>query len=830
MTELASLGKQFLKQYLSDCGVEIIKKGSGEWIRCINPEHDDKNPSCAFIPECGGTWIHCFSCGFSADIYRAATALEDKPSHGLGYIKENIEYILSKYSIPFDPIEFSEEQIEEFKFDSLYETVFKLMTSINSETSLPEFCDLKYAISRGWNSTTCAKLGIGSIKDYDKFIIALANSTRITKEELVKMGIRRSLFGPNFLTFCIKDYDGSVKGVVARYIPWTKGSDTPKYDNTGIEENPNYKKDELLYCSDIASKYKNLRLDIFEGYGSAVTAHQENYHNCVALGGTALTSSHIELIRSLGFTHINLVLDQDSTGTKKMEAYMEKFSGYNGLRVTTMDLPFTEEDRKVPGQNDPDYYIRKYGIGEYRKLKPIGVFEHMIRKHGENIDPESNPSFTSSFTKNMIKLLLNEEDLVERSQMIGTLSKYTKVDKEDIRAELQRLAANDVNKIRDDLTKKLKRVGNVDDLQSILDTSLYQIEHSSTTKKDRHLVSVAETVEFFDDVFQEMNSYKEGIHGWITGFTALDNKLDGIPKPLKAGRAIAIAGASQHGKSAILLNIAYQVALKNKDVAICYWAIDDNRKSIAYRLISMISGVPMKKILNNVKRSDEDVKAMKLAQDILRQLTTDRKLVFKDDKFGRNIAKAEAWIKDTQDATGNHIMFCIDSLHNVKNDSDTDSRIKVLTSSTWAKALTARVPATVLMTLEMVKNRIAGQKPNMISISETVKIEFDMDTIGIVWNEAVGSFTSLDNPMIKARWGFPGAYKPIIELDIQKNKSGAGERGSIYFKYDNETTGIVGCSSTLEVNDLPLEDIPFGNSSLKFDVHTKEEVDSDTGW
>lgn len=827
--ELAAQGKQFLRQYLSDCGVEIIKRGSGEWLKCINPDHPDNNPSCSFIPESNGTWIHCFSCGFSGDIYRAATALEDKPSSGLPYIRENIEYILTKYSIPFEPIEFTEEQLETFRYDSLYETVFKLMVATNSDTSLPEFCDLKYAQQRGWNSTTCAKLGIGSVKNFDKFIEALSNSTRIPKEDLQKMGIRRSLFGPDYLTFCIKDYDGSVKGVVARYINWTKGSDTPKYDNTGIEENPNYHKDELLYCSHIAGKYKSLRLDIFEGYGSAVTAHQENYHNCVALGGTALTTSHIELIRSLGFTHINLVLDQDKTGTKKMQAYMEKFSGYNGLRVTTMDLPFSEEDRAVEGQNDPDFFIRKYGIGEYRKLKPVGVFEHMIKKHGEEIDPDSNPSFTSSFTKSMIKLILNEEDLVERSQMINTLSKYTRVEKEDIRAELQRLTANDVNKLRDDLTKKLKRVGSVDDLQSILDTSLYQIENSSTTKKDRHLISVVETVEFFDDVFQEMNSYKEGIHGWVTGFTALDNKLDGIPKPLKAGRAIAFAGASQHGKSAILLNVALQVALNNKDAAICYWAIDDNRKSIAYRLISMISGVPMKKILNNVKRSDDDVKAMKMAQDILRQLTTDRKLVFKDDKFGRNIARAESWIKDTQDATGNHIMFCIDSLHNVKNESDSDSRIKVLTSSTWAKSLTARVPATVLMTLEMVKNRIAGQKPNMISISETVKIEFDMDTIGIVWNEAVGSFTSVDNPTVKAKWGHLGIYKPIIELDIQKNKSGAGERGSVYFKYDNETTAIVGCSSTLDCDNPPLENLSYGNTNLKFDVKT-EDVETDTGW
>jgi hypothetical protein len=236
----------------------------------------------------------------------------------------------------------------------------------------------------------------------------------------------------------------------------------------------------------------------------------------------------------------------------------------------------------------------------------------------------------------------------------------------------------------------------------------------------------------------------------------------------------------------------------------------------------------MKKVINNVRRSPEDIVAMTEAQNIIRELTNSRKLVFKDDKYGRSINKAEDWIKETQDATGNPILFCIDSLHNVKNESNSDTRIKLLSSSTWAKALTAKIPCTVMMTLELVKNRIAGQKPNLISISESGKMEFDMDTVGIVWNEVVGSFTNLNDPLVKAKWGSPGFYKPIIELDIQKNKAGAGERGSLYFKYDNETTGIVACSSTLDVRALPLKDLK-GPGELTFDIKDNES-ETDTGW
>lgn len=832
LKDLINKGKPFLRQYLEEMGVDINKKGQNEWIRCINPDHQDKNPSCAFVPESDDTYVHCFSCQFNSDIYTAAHCLENKPLTGVGFIRDNVEYILKKFNVEFEPLEFTDEQISNFRFDSVYETVYKLLTCLDKDSHDFIHNDISHAVKRGWNRDICKQLGVGTVKNYDKFLDALHASTRIAKPELVKMGITSELFGPEFITFCIRDYAGACKGVVARYLNWSKESSIPKYRNTSIDDNPFYHKDKLLYCLEIAKKYNSSRLDIFEGYGSAVTAQQEGYKNCIALGGTALTDNHVEIIRMLGFQHINLVLDQDKTGTEKMAQYIEKFSGYNGLKITTMNLPLTEDDLKVQGQNDPDFYIRKYGIGEYRKLKPVGVFEHLIKKNATNLDTDTNPTFTQSFAKSMIKLIINEPDLLERGQMINTLSRYTKLDRDDIKAEIARLESNDANRLKDDLLRGLKRANTVDDVQNILNKSINNIEATASTKKDRHLVSVAETIEFFDDVFVEMNAHKEGIHGWKTGFVPLDSMLDGIPKPLKAGRAIGLAGSSQHGKSALMLNIALQAALNNKDIAVCYWAIDDNRKSIAYRLVSMISGVPMKKVINNVKRSEDDIRLMREAQDLVRTLTSERKLVFKDDKYGRSVHKAEDWIKETQDASGNPIMFCIDSLHNVKNDTDGDTRVKILTSSIWAKGLTARIPCTVLMTLEMVKNRIPGQKPSLISISESGKIEFDLDTIGIVWNQAVGSFSTVEDDMITAKWGTPGNYKPIIELDIQKNKSGAGERGSLYFKYDNATTAIVGCSSAPMHNKGALKGLE-GPNGIVYNINGEEDdkkQESETGW
>jgi replicative DNA helicase len=300
-------------------------------------------------------------------------------------------------------------------------------------------------------------------------------------------------------------------------------------------------------------------------------------------------------------------------------------------------------------------------------------------------------------------------------------------------------------------------------------------------------------VETWENIFSEMKTQTEGIHGWKTGYEDLDSMLDGIARPGKGGVAYGIAGAPQHGKSAAMLNIALRVAQNNDDVSVLYWAIDDSRKSIAYRLISIMSGVSIKKVRRMYTPNEEEELAILKAQRELLDLCSNGKLIFKDDKFGRSKSRAEAWIKSAQDVYERDIFFCVDSLHNVSGGQD--MRSKLIESSTWLKSLCTRVPLSAMATLELVKNR-GFEKPNLTAISETAKIEFDFDAVAVAWNEAQGKYGDLD--MVSAKWGEPDNWKPIIELDWQKNKSAAGEKGPIYFKFDPSTTAFLGGERKVE--------------------------------
>lgn len=790
LQELINKVKPYLRQYLVDSGVGITVKGNTEFFCCINPDHPDKNPSSGFVKGTGDQQMHCFSCLANGDIFTAAHWLEGKPLYGVAFVKENLEYLLKKYDIEYT-LEFTEEQLLSIKVDTIYEEAARLLTAIDKQTGTFKYITVEPCLSRGWTESICKKIGIGSVKDFDEFSRDLAKHAKVPLEEITKYGIRKEIFSPEHISITIRDHKGRTRGFVSRYLNWKRGCDKPKYYNTSIEDNPNYHKDRILFCLDLARNYNSLRLDIFEGYGSAIVAHQNSYHNCAAIGSTAFTDKHMEVIRELGFQHINFVLDQDETGATMMEKYIERFGNYPGLQVTITNLPIKEEDLNVDGQNDPDFFIRTYGIDAYRKVKPEGLFDHMLLKHRQYLDLENNPGFTKNFIKQVIPLIINEVDMIERSTMVNSLSEITKIEKDIIRQEIARLEKTDVRALKEELTRKIKNTNTPDDLLLVLGKYTDTIEDSGVSKNDKYLSSITESIEVFDAIFTDMNVQPEGIHGWATGFSALDNMLDGIPKPVKGGTAIGFASAPQHGKSAIMLNLAVNLARNNDDIAVCYWAIDDHRKAIAYRLVSMISGVPMKKVRNTIKRSDEDERLIRDAQEIIKELTLSRKLVFKDDRYGRAKGKADAWLKETQDATGKHILFCVDSLHNVQGDGESETRVKILSTSTWLKSLCAKLPATVMTSIELVKNKTRGEKPTLMAISESGKVEFDFDTLAIVWNEAQGCYMPVDQ--VSAKWGTPGNYKPIIEIDFQKNKAGSGEKGSLYLKYDTDTTAVVDC-------------------------------------
>lgn len=96
-----------VKDILIEKNIPYIIKGKDYLIKCLNPEHEDTNPSLR-IDKLSGL-MHCFSCGFSADIYKYFNIHKDK------FIDIKIDQLLEKInqlkasnglSVPLDAVHY----------------------------------------------------------------------------------------------------------------------------------------------------------------------------------------------------------------------------------------------------------------------------------------------------------------------------------------------------------------------------------------------------------------------------------------------------------------------------------------------------------------------------------------------------------------------------------------------------------------------------------------------------------------------------------------------------------------------------------------------------
>lgn len=75
---------QVLKKY----GTEIKYKGNSYLIPCLNPEHDDKDPSLRIDKNSGS--MHCFSCGFKGNIFTYYGIITNYSSIRIKKLKEKL--------------------------------------------------------------------------------------------------------------------------------------------------------------------------------------------------------------------------------------------------------------------------------------------------------------------------------------------------------------------------------------------------------------------------------------------------------------------------------------------------------------------------------------------------------------------------------------------------------------------------------------------------------------------------------------------------------------------------------------------------------------------
>ncbi len=320
--------------------VEVQK--AGKQFKCKCPFHNEKTPSFNISPERG--MYHCYGCGVGGDIFTFIEAIE-----GVDF-KGALKILADKAGVQLTPVS-PEKQSER---DRLYATL-EATTKFYVEELKKNPEALAYLKKRGVTDQTVASWRIGFAPGPP------VSSWRATKEHLQAQGFSlKELMGAgiikgadqgkepydvfrNRIMFPLFDQGGRVVAFSGRTLE--VGADIPKYVNS--PETELFKKSEILYGYDRA-KHGIRHLDfslIVEGQFDVVMSHQAGYNNTVAVSGTALTASHVQLLERLSHKVV-LALDADKAGISAAKRSADIMLR-RGLDVKVAMMPFGKDPADI---------------------------------------------------------------------------------------------------------------------------------------------------------------------------------------------------------------------------------------------------------------------------------------------------------------------------------------------------------------------------------------------------------------------------------------------------------------------------------------------------
>ena len=407
----------------------LVKQGKN--YKAVCPFHDDTNPSLTISPE--KQFFKCFVCGTGGNAITFVQKYEHisfqeavkKVADICDYHPEGLE----KYS---KPVKVDERKQELLK--CLYDLNLYYQFAINT----PEGKEgLDYLESRKLDNSYRNKYKLGYAPKDGKATIEFLLKKGHSIKTIEDTGIARMVSVGNYrdmnegrVTFPICDIDGNVIGFSARRLV---NDDTAKYMNT--PETYLFHKTNNLYNIHIAKDAAKIKGYIYvcEGFMDVYALGKIGIDAAVAIMGTALTSEHIKILRSLN-VEIRLCLDGDLPGQSAMMKIAKNFQKA-GLNFRIVDNQGSDRD--------PDEILNEDGKGALEEYlnKLIGQTDFAL-----NYYLRSNPLKTNEEKKTLIKeflpILAKINSQIELDNYLRKLEKITGFDVESIRDVVKKARMN----------------------------------------------------------------------------------------------------------------------------------------------------------------------------------------------------------------------------------------------------------------------------------------------------------------------------------------------------------------------------------------------------
>lgn len=278
-------------------------------------------------------------------------------------------------------------------------------------------------------------------------------------------------------------------------------------------------------------------------------------------------------------------------------------------------------------------------------------------------------------------------------------------------------------------------------------------------------------VSAYDRIQKLSGEEKDQYQGLRSGYSSLDGYISGLNK----SDMIVVAGRPGSGKTTFSVNIAANVAKRNKNVDIAIFSLEMSKEQIAARMLSAESLVPNTSLSSGMINPDEWIKLAEAA-DTLSQMN-----IYIDDTAGITVPQMKAKLRRVR----NLGLVVIDYLQLMESPTLHTNRVTEVSEITRQIKLMAKelnVPIILCSQLNRSVESRQDHRPMPSDLRESGSIEQDADIILFIYRE---SMYDKQNPNQSA-----------AECIVAKNRHGS--TGTVNLAYLGEYTLFRGIDTKRE--------------------------------
>lgn len=302
----------------------------------------------------------------------------------------------------------------------------------------------------------------------------------------------------------------------------------------------------------------------------------------------------------------------------------------------------------------------------------------------------------------------------------------------------------------------------VDPLIETAEKSIFDITQDNT---QNGLVNIREIAL---DSFTELEKKAQNpnaLTGLTTGFTDLDRKISGLQK----SDLILLAARPSMGKTALMVNIATNAALRG-EASVAVFSLEMSKNQLFQRIISSTAHVDLQKVISGDLNEDEWTKIIN-AMPIISNLKMEI-----DDTAGISPLELKAKCRRMKVEKGLDLIV-IDYLQLMQMSSKSESRqqeISAISRSLKAIAKELNVPVIALSQLSRAPELRTDHKPILSDLRESGAIEQDADIVMFLFRDEYYTKEETEKPNIgeviiaKHRNGPTGTIELMFKKEFTK--------------------------------------------------------------